>query len=486
MPLPKLGIIVPKGYARATPRNWRMTVASKAWGGRFETRTDRRVEEFTESISFDRRLFEQDIRGSIAHSQMLAHVGLLTSDECQQIVRGLSEIRAEIESGQFAFVLEREDVHMHIEAALIEKLGDTGRKLHTARSRNDQVATDVKLWTRDALDRVDARLLALQRAFVVAAERQRDVILPGYTHMQRAQPVLAGHYFLAYVEKLERDRGRVADCRKRLNVLPLGAAAVAGTSLPIDRDHVAKSLGFEGVAANSMDVSSDRDFALESVFTLTLIAEHLSGWAEEWVLWSTQEFSFLALPDAICTGSSIMPQKKNPDVLELIRGRSARVIGSLTTLLVLVKGLPLAYNRDLQEDKEPLFDAFDTVEACLDLAAVVVEGARLRADRINERLDEGFLDATTLMEHLILKGIPQRTAHEIIGHLVSVCEKSGLKRLSDLPLEAFAKAHVSLGPDVKSILGVANAVKAFRSYGSTAPAEVEKQLGLWVKRLGVK
>ncbi len=461
-------------------------MASKPWGGRFGTRTDRRVEEFTESISFDRRLFEQDIKGSIAHAEMLAHVGLLTSDECQQIVRGLSEIRAEIESGRFAFVLEREDVHMHIEAALIEKLGDTGRKLHTARSRNDQVATDVKLWTRDALDRIDARLLALQRAFVAAAERQRDVILPGYTHMQRAQPVLAAHYFLAYVEKLERDRGRVTDCRKRLNVLPLGAAALAGTSLPIDRCHVAQALGFEGVAANSMDVSSDRDFALESVFTLTLIAEHLSGWAEEWVLWSTQEFSFLALPDAICTGSSIMPQKKNPDVLELIRGRSARVIGDLTTLLVLVKGLPLAYNRDLQEDKEPLFDAFDTVEACLDLAAVVVEGARLRADRINERLDEGFLDATTLMEHLILKGIPQRTAHEVIGHLVALCEKSGLKRLSDLPLEEFAKAHVSLGPDVKSILGVANAVKAFRSYGSTAPAEVEKQLGLWVKRLGVE
>ena len=461
-------------------------MASKPWGGRFGTRTDRRVEEFTESISFDRRLFEQDIKGSLAHAEMLAYVGLLTSDECQQIVRGLSEIQADIESGQFVFVLEREDIHMHIEAALIDKLGDTGRKLHTARSRNDQVATDVKLWTRDALDRIDTRLLALQRAFVMAAERQRDVIMPGYTHMQRAQPVLAAHYFLAYVEKLERDRGRVADCRKRLNVLPLGAAALAGTSLPIDREHVAKSLGFEGVAANSMDVSSDRDFALESVFTLTLIAEHLSGWAEEWVLWSTQEFSFLALPDAICTGSSIMPQKKNPDVLELIRGRSARVIGDLTTLLVLVKGLPLAYNRDLQEDKEPLFDAFDTVEACLDLAAVVVEGARLRVDRINERLDEGFLDATTLMEHLILKGIPQRTAHEVIGQLVARCEQTGAKRLADLPLEDFANAHPELGADVKSVFGVANAVKAFRSYGSTAPTEVEKQLGLWVKRLGVK
>jgi argininosuccinate lyase len=458
-------------------------VAGKPWGGRFGQKTDRRVEQFTESISFDRRLFEHDIRGSIAHAKMLAHVGLITPDECQQIVRGLTEIRAEIGAGQFPFTLDLEDVHMHIEMALIEKLGDVGRKLHTARSRNDQVATDTKLWTRDALDRVDALLVALQRAFVAAAERHRGLILPGYTHLQRAQPVLAPHYFLAYVEKLDRDRGRVADARKRLNVLPLGAAALAGTSLPIDRQHVADALGFEGVAANSLDVSSDRDYALESVFALSVVAEHLAGWAEEWVLWSTQEFGFLALPDAICTGSSIMPQKKNPDVLELIRGRSARVIGSLTTLLVLVKGLPLAYNRDLQEDKEPLFDAFDTVEACLELAAVVVEGASLRADRIAARLDEGYLDATTLMEHLIQKGVPQRTAHEVIGHLVGHCETQGLKRLADLPDAAFSHAHPSLGPETKGVLGVANAVKAFRSYGSTAPAEVEAQLSHWKERL---
>ena len=414
---------------------------------------------------------------------MLAHVGLITSDECAQIVRGLSEIKAEIEAGDFPWVLEREDVHMHVEAALIEKLGDVGRKLHTGRSRNDQVATDSKLWTRDALDRVDARLVALQRSFLDAAIRQRDVILPGYTHLQRAQPVLAGHYFLAYVEKLERDRDRVADCRKRLNVLPLGAAAMAGTTLPIDREFVAKELGFEGVAANSMDVSSDRDFAIEAVFTLTVIATHLAGWAEEWVLWSTQEFSFLSLPDAICTGSSIMPQKKNPDVLELIRGRTARVVGALNTLIVLVKGLPLAYNRDLQEDKEPLFDAFDTVEACLELAAVVVDGARLKESTIAARLDEGYLDATTLMEHLIGQGVPQRSAHEVIGHLVGLCESQGLKKLADLPDDALAKAHPSLGPGVKSILGVANAVKAFRSYGSTAPDEVARQIALWSERL---
>jgi argininosuccinate lyase len=460
-------------------------VAKKAWGGRFGAQTDHRVEQFTESISFDHRLFEHDIRASIAHAEMLAHVGLITSDECQQIVRGLSEIRAEIEAGRFAFVPAREDIHMHIEAALIERLGDVGRKLHTARSRNDQVVTDVKLWARDALDRVDARLLALQRALVAAAERHRAMILPGYTHLQRAQPVLAAHSFLAYVEKLARDRDRAADCRKRLNILPLGAAALAGTTLPIDRHQVARALAFEGVAANSLDVSSDRDFALESAFVLAVIAEHLSSWAEEWILWSTQEFSFLALPDAICTGSSIMPQKKNPDVLELIRGRTARVLGDLNTLLVLVKGLPLAYNRDLQEDKEPLFDAFDTVEACLELAAVVVEGATLRADRIAARLDDGFLDATTLMEYLIRQGIPQRTAHEVVGHLVGLCEQLGCRCLADLPDAELSRAHPGLGPGVKDVLGVANAVRAFRSYGSTAPGEVEKQLSSWKERLGI-
>ena len=459
-------------------------MADKPWGGRFGERTDRRVEEFTESISFDRRLFEHDIIGSTAHAQMLAGVGLITENECQQIVRGLSEIRAEIEAGTFLFVLEREDIHMHIEAALIDRIGDVGRKLHTARSRNDQVATDVKLWTRDALDRVDGRLKALQIALVKSAERHGGLIIPGYTHLQRAQPVLAGHYFLAYVEKYERDRSRLADCRKRLNVLPLGAAALAGTTLPIDRHHVAKSLGFEDVARNSMDVSSDRDFLIESLFVLTMIAEHLAGWAEEWVIWSTQEFSFVALPDGLCTGSSIMPQKKNPDVLELIRGRSARVIGSLTTLLVLVKGLPLAYNRDLQEDKEPLFNAFDTVDACLDLAAVLVDGATLRGEKISARIDEGYLDATTLMEYLISQGVPQRTGHEIVGHLVGLAEKRG-GRLADLTPEDFHAAHPKLGAAVKDSLGVVNAVNAFKSYGSTAPAQVAHQLSDWKTRLGI-
>jgi argininosuccinate lyase len=457
-------------------------VAAKPWSG---DKTDRRVEEFTASISFDHRLFKQDIQASTAHARMLGRVGLITHDECQQIVRVLSEIQAEIANGQFSFGIEREDIHMHIEAALIEKLGDVGRKLHTARSRNDQVATDLKLWVREALDRVDQRLVGLQRAFVFSGLRHRHLIVPGYTHMQPAQPVLAPHYFLAYVEKLERDRSRLADCRKRLNVLPLGAAALAGTSLPIDRWFVATELGFTGVAANSIDASSDRDFALESSFVLTVIAEHLSGWAEEWIIWNTREFGFIALPDAICTGSSIMPQKKNPDVLELIRGRAARVVGDLTTLLVLVKGLPLAYNRDLQEDKQPLFDAVDTIEACLELAAIVVDGATLRSDRLAEQIHHGFLDATTLMEFLIQRNVPQRTAHEVVGRLVRLCELHGVQNLADLSNADLVQAWPELSPDVRNVLGAENAIKAFHSYGSTAPAEVERQLQDWKRRLAL-
>jgi argininosuccinate lyase len=457
-------------------------LAKKPWDGRFGQTTDRRVEHFTESISFDRRLFEQDIRGSIAHARMLAQVGLISPSECEEIVQGLCDIRAEIEAGTFLFDHEREDIHMHVESALIAKLGDVGRKLHTGRSRNDQVATDVKLWTRDGLDQIDSLVVALQRAFWSFAERHRDVIMPGYTHLQRAQPILAAHYALAYVEKLERDRERLADCRRRLNLLPLGAAALAGTTLPIDRQFVARELGFSDIVANSLDASSDRDFIVESVFVLAMIAQHLSGWAEEWVIWSSEEFSFLALPDAVCTGSSIMPQKKNPDVCELIRGRSARVVGSLMTLFVLIKGLPLAYNRDLQEDKEPLFSAFDTVQSCLSLAAIVVDGASLRLDRIAERVEEGFLDATTLMEYLIAKGIPQRTSHEIVGRLVGVCERKRCK-LAELSDADFTAAHPTIGADVRATLGVKNAVEAFRSQGSTAPKEVAAQLQRWKEKL---
>ena len=459
-------------------------MTTKPWGGVFDQATDRRVEEFTESISFDRRLYRHDITGSIAHAQMLAETGIISTDECQQIEQALAEICAEIEQGSFQFSIELEDIHMHIEHALIERIGDVGRKLHTARSRNDQVSTDLRLWVRESIGQMDECLEGLQRAFVSRCESDRDCILPGYTHLQRAQPVLAPHYWLAYCEKFQRDRQRLSDARRRANVLSLGTAALAGTSLPIDREDVARRLGFESVAANSLDVSSDRDFVIEFAFALTLIAEHLSTWAEEWILWSTAEFGFLKLPQAFCTGSSIMPQKVNPDVLELIRGKTARVVGNLQTLLVLVKGLPLAYNRDLQEDKPPLFDSFDTVRASLELAAPLVAGTELNRAAIEERLDRGHLDATALMEHLIARGIPQRTAHGMIGRLVRKALDQKV-RLADLPLSDFQEADAGLDASVYDVLGVQNAVEAMKSHGSTAPAEVDKQIARWKTRLDV-
>src|SRR5262245_19525965 len=413
---------------------------------------------------------------------MLAAVGLITAQECQQICQTLEAIGAEIKAGRFELKTELEDIHMHIEQAVIERLGDVGRKLHTGRSRNDQVATDLRLWTRDALDRIDVRLLELQRSFVGRCDADFDAILPGYTHLQRAQPVLAPHYWLAYCEKLERDRERVADCRGRVNVSSLGAAALAGTSLPIDRHDAAQRLGFADVASNSLDVSSDRDFVLEAAFVLALIAEHLSTWAEEWILWYTVEFNFLKIPQEFCTGSSIMPQKINPDVLELTRGKTARVIGNLQALLVLAKGLPLAYNRDLQEDKERIFDSFDTVELCLELAAPLVAGATLNCPAIAEKLDRGHLDATTLMEWLIQRGTPQRTAHHLVGQLVGQAIERGC-RLADLKLEDFRAADTSIDDSVYGVLGVKQAIAAFKSYGSTAPAEVRKQIDRWKKKV---
>ncbi len=460
-------------------------MSQKAWGGVFDVATDRRVEQFTESVSFDRRLFAQDIEGSTAHAQMLAKVGLLAADECRLIEQTLGEIRREIEQGSFPFCTDLEDIHMHVEKALTDRLGDVGRKLHTARSRNDQVSTDLRLWVRDAIDKIDQRLADAQRALVGRCDADADVILPGYTHMQRAQPVLAPHYWLAYCEKFQRDRQRLADCRRRTNCLTLGAAALAGTSLPIDRDFVAQRLGFEEVAANSLDASSDRDFVLEFVFCLTMIAEHLSTWAEEWILWSTVEFNFLKLPQAFCTGSSIMPQKVNPDVLELIRGKTARVLGNLQALLVLVKGLPLAYNRDLQEDKPPLFDSFDTVRASLELAAPLVARAELCRATIAERLDRGHLDATALMEHLIRRGVPQRTAHGLVGRLVRKALDRGV-RLADLGMADFQEALPELDESVYSVLGPEQAVAAMTSPGSTAPAQVQRKVEIWKQALGLR
>lgn len=443
---------------------------------------DDRLARFSESISFDHRLYKQDIRGSIAHARMLAKQGMLTEVEFDAIQTELRCIETSIDQGTFPFRVELEDIHMHIEQALIDKLGDTGRKLHTARSRNDQIATDLRLWVRDHLDLVDERLTRLQRAFLTRCEKDRGVILPAYTHLQRAQPVLAPHYWLAYMEKFQRDRGRIADCRKRTNVCPLGGAAVAGTSLPIDRHFTSQQLGFEDIAHNSIDISSDRDFVIESVFALTMIAEHLSGWAEEWILWSTTEFGFLKLPHQFCTGSSIMPQKINPDTLELTRGKSSRVIGSLQSLLVLIKGLPLAYNRDLQEDKPPLFDAFDNVMAMLELAAPIVEESELDRESIHARIDQGFLDATALMEACIAAGLPQRTAHHRVGAMVALAKERGV-RLADLSDDDFRAIDPTLDPKIRKILSVEGAVTSYQSYGSSHPKQVEFQVERWKRYL---
>lgn len=455
---------------------------SPSRGGVFSEGTDSRVEQFAESISFDRRLYRHDIRGSKAHAQMLASEGLISNDEAEQICTALDQIEKQLDAGELPLRIELEDIHMHIEQALIERLGDVGRKLHTGRSRNDQVSTDFRMWVRDALDDIDRLLLELQQAFLSRCDADADVILPAYTHLQRAQPVLAPHYWLAYIEKFERDRQRIKDCRKRVNQCSLGVAAVAGTSIAIDRNATAKSLDFEGMTANSLDTSSDRDFVLESAFVLGVIATHLSGWAEEWILWSTVEFGFIKSPHAFCTGSSIMPQKVNPDVLELTRGKSARVLGNLQTLMVLVKGLPLAYNRDLQEDKPPLFDSFDTIQACLQLAAPLVAGAELQRERISASIEEGYLDATSLMEFMIRKGMPQRRAHHLVGAIVGEAMRRRVT-LSDLPIEVMQEHAPELDESVREVLGSKQAVEAFVSEGSTSPKRVAQQVAIWKERL---
>ena len=443
---------------------------------------DGRLERFAQSIEFDRRLYRHDIRGSIAHARMLGRVGVLVPEEVDALVEALEEIKHEIDRGEFPWRIELEDIHMHIEQALIDRLGDVGRKLHTGRSRNDQVTTATRLWLRDAIDRLDERLGALQRAFLSRCDRDFDVVLPAYTHFQRAQPVLAPHYWLAYCERWERDRERLRDARRRVNTCTLGTAALAGSSLPLDREWVARELGFERLAENSLDASFDRDFIAETLSVLALIALHLSGWAEEWILWSTVEYGFLRLPAAFCTGSSIMPQKVNPDVLELIRGKSGRVVGDLQAVLVLIKGLPLAYNRDFQEDKPPLFDAVDTVEASLEIAVPIVEEAELDRERIARGLEHGYLDATTLMEWLIARGVPQRRAHHVVGEIVQRAMERGVS-LKELPLETFAESGLDVDASIYEVLGARQAVEAFRTRGSTNPAQVRARIEAWRKRL---
>ncbi len=457
-----------------------MTTPSRS--GVFGSSTDPRLLQFSESISYDQRLYKQDINGSIAHAQMLAKSGLILADECQQIEQALLVIRHEIEQGKFAFLTQHEDIHMAIEARLIEMLGDVGRKLHTARSRNDQVSTDLRMWIREAIQKIDSQLALIQSAFLMQAEHTEDLILPGYTHLQRAQPVLGAHYMLAYCEKFNRDRQRFAEANSRNNVLPLGTGAVAGTSLPIDRDMVCEQLGFETVANNSLDASSDRDFVLDFCYSLSMTGIHLSGWAEEWILWSTVEFNFIQLPEAFCTCSSMMPQKINPDALELIRGKAARVVGNLNGLLTLLKGLPLAYNRDLQEDKIPVFQAFDTISSCLEIAVPLIEQTLWKRKSIHKNLEKGYLDATSLMEHLILQGIPQRTAHHAVGSIVRKAMDCDTP-LRNLPLNEMQSVCEMLDESVYEILGTENAIQAFSSFGSTGRAQVRTQITSWKNRL---
>lgn len=447
----------------------------KLWAGRFKEKTSKVVESFTESISFDKRLWKHDIEGSIAHAKMLARQGIIPKDDSEKIVNSLGEIAAEIESGKFRFREDLEDVHMNIEAALIKKIGPAGKRLHTARSRNDQVALDLRLYLREEIRKIITAIIALRKSLVLAAEKHIDFIMPGYTHMQRAQPVLLAHHLLAYIEMFGRDRERLEDALKRVNVLPLGAGALAGTSLPIDREYVARLLGFKRIAENSIDAVSDRDFAIEFLADAAILAVHLSRMAEELVLWSTEEFSFVELPDAFTTGSSIMPQKKNPDVAELVRGKTGRVFGDLISLLTTIKGLPLAYNRDMQEDKLPVFDAVDTVKASLTVLGEMVSKIRFNKKRMSDIASEGYSTATDIAEYLVRKGMPFREAHELTGGIVLHCIENN-KSLGDMKLQEFKSFSRLIEKDIFGCLTAEGSVMAKRSRGATSKTEVMKQI----------
>ncbi|KAK4851554.1 hypothetical protein QYF36_016263 [Acer negundo] len=457
---------------------------AKLWGGRFEESVTAIVEKFTESISYDKALYKHDIRGSKAHASMLAKQGMISTSDRDSILEGLDEIERKIEAGEFVWRTDREDVHMNIEAALTDIIGEPAKKLHTARSRNDQVLTDFRLWCRDAIDTIMESIKRLQIALVKLALNNENLIVPGYTHLQRAQPVLLQHLLLAYIEQLERDAGRLQDCRVRLNFCPLGACALAGTGLPIDRFMTAEILEFTAPMRNSIDAVSDRDFVLEFLSANSITAVHLSRLGEEWVLWASEEFGFITPSDSVSTGSSIMPQKKNPDPMELVRGKSARVIGDLVTLLTLCKGLPLAYNRDLQEDKEPTFDSVKTIIGMLEVSAEFAQNITFNQERIQKALPAGHLDATTLADYLVKKQIPFRTSHDIVGRAVALCVSKNCQ-LKDLSLEEMRSLNPVFDKDVYDYLGVENAVKKFCSYGSTGSACVASQLDYWVTKLGI-
>jgi len=444
---------------------------NQAWGGRFNEPVDEFVARFTASVNFDQRLYRQDIQGSIAHAQMLCNASVLTADERDQIINGLQEIETQIESGEFVWSVPLEDVHMNIEAALTDKIGIVGKKLHTGRSRNDQVATDIKLWLRDQIDQIAPILTRLQRGMVELAANEANTIMPGFTHLQTAQPVTFGHHLLAWNEMLERDYSRLQDCRQRLNQSPLGAAALAGTTYPINREFTAEALSFDKPTENSLDSVSDRDFAIEFCAFSSILMTHLSRMSEELVLWTSAQFQFINLPDRFCTGSSIMPQKKNPDVPELVRGKTGRVNGHLIALLTLMKSQPLAYNKDNQEDKEPLFDAVDTVSDCLRAFADMIPAIESRKDEMYEAARRGFSTATDLADYLVGKGIAFRDSHEIVGKSVAygIAEN---KDLSEMSLEELQQFSSEISADVFDVLTLEGSVAARDHLGGTAPAQV--------------
>jgi argininosuccinate lyase len=444
---------------------------SKLWGGRFNDSTDAFVEAFTASVSFDRRMYREDIAGSRAHARMLARVGVLTEGDCDGIVRGLDEIEAEIEAGEFNWSVALEDVHMNIEARLTEKIGDAGKRLHTGRSRNDQVATDIRLYLRRAMGEIAGEHQRLLEGLLQLADRHTEVILPGFTHLQTAQPVTFGHHVMAWFEMLLRDADRFNDCARRLNVMPLGAAALAGTSYPLDRRYSAELLGFDSPAENSLDAVSDRDFSIEFCAAAALLMMHLSRISEELVLWSSAQFDFIELPDRFCTGSSIMPQKKNPDVPELVRGKTGRVNGHLIALLTLMKSQPLAYNKDNQEDKEPLFDTVDTLRGCLRSFADLVPAIEIKADNMRAAAMRGFATATDLADYLVRKGMPFRDAHEVVGHAVRLGVDSN-RDLSEMNLGELQNFSELIKQDVFDVLTLEGSVASRNHIGGTAPGQV--------------
>jgi argininosuccinate lyase len=468
---------------------------SQAWSALFSEPMSELVKRYTASVGFDKRLWQADIAGSLAHAEMLAAQKVIGQQDYADIQRGMAQIRADIESGAFEWKLDLEDVHLNIEARLTQLVGDAGKRLHTGRSRNDQVATDVRLWLRGEIDEIAQLLAEMQNALLAVAEKHTETVMPGYTHLQVAQPISFAHHLLAYVEMFARDAERLADVRKRVNRLPLGAAALAGTSYPLDRERVAQRLGFEGVCQNSLDAVSDRDFALEFSAFASIVMIHVSRMAEEIVLWMNQNFGYVDLSDRYCTGSSIMPQKRNPDVAELARGKSGRVVGHLMALITLMKGQPLTYNKDNQEDKEPLFDTVDTVKDTLRIMAEMVggevdaaSGARTggltaKPDAMERAARRGYATATDLADYLVRKGVPFRDAHEVVAHAVKVGIDSG-NDLSELPLDVLQGFHASIGQDVYDVLTLQGSLNARQVIGGTAPVEAKRQIARHRARLG--